>query len=225
MPNKLDGLHLDTTQYLPLIFHFTSLKSYSHGFRVFGWVESDHCFVLSLSWRQYYQKPGIYSFTMHLLLSMMQVVGSEIFHLTETNQHTGKVPCCCCINQIKCWWLIVVFLLLPFLHSFIIALNTDYEGGGTYIHVLRRAMKPTVAGGMISFCGGELLHSGDTVVKGIRYIIVAFCYIDLASFKWRETRNSDHGPEAINRGILFRLLSVNDLRTDSSFTNYENILL
>lgn len=64
-------------------------------------------------------------------------------------------------------------------HSFIIALNTDFEGGGTYIHTLNRALKPEVAGGMISFCGGELLHSGDSVVKGTRYVIVAFCYIDL----------------------------------------------
>ena len=66
-------------------------------------------------------------------------------------------------------------------HSFIIALNTDYEGGGTYIYALKNALKPAVAGGMLSFCGGELNHSGDTVVKGTRYIIVAFCYVDLVT--------------------------------------------
>ncbi|KAL7471101.1 hypothetical protein ACHAXS_011385 [Conticribra weissflogii] len=64
-------------------------------------------------------------------------------------------------------------------HSFVIALNTDYTGGGTYVHEIGETLKATVAGGMVSFCGGELLHSGDPVVAGIRYIIVAFCYVDL----------------------------------------------
>lgn len=31
----------------------------------------------------------------------------------------------------------------------------------------------------MSFCGGDLLHSGDPVVFGVRYIIAAFCYVDL----------------------------------------------
>jgi hypothetical protein len=32
---------------------------------------------------------------------------------------------------------------------------------------------------MLSFCGGELKHSGNPVVEGVRYIIAAFCYVDL----------------------------------------------
>jgi len=62
-------------------------------------------------------------------------------------------------------------------HSFIIALNSEFKGGGTYIHELGIVLSPTV-GGMVSFEGGSLLHSGDPVVSGIRYCIVAFCYID-----------------------------------------------
>lgn len=31
----------------------------------------------------------------------------------------------------------------------------------------------------MSFCGGDLLHSGDPIVVGVRYIITAFCYVDL----------------------------------------------
>mmetsp|Transcript_19110 Transcript_19110/g.45895 ORF Transcript_19110/g.45895 Transcript_19110/m.45895 type:complete len:90 (-) Transcript_19110:93-362(-) len=31
---------------------------------------------------------------------------------------------------------------------------------------------------MTSFCGGELLHSGDPVVVGVRYIIAGFCFVD-----------------------------------------------
>jgi tetratricopeptide (TPR) repeat protein len=76
-------------------------------------------------------------------------------------------------------------------HSFIIALNTDYEGGGTYIHALNKALKPEVAGGMISFCGGELLHSGDSVVEGTRFVIVAFCYIDLIKGYDEQTSNCE----------------------------------
>jgi len=42
----------------------------------------------------------------------------------------------------------------------------------------------------VSFCGGELLHSGDPVVAGIRYIIVAFCYVDLV--RGLTNARSDH---------------------------------
>jgi hypothetical protein len=65
-------------------------------------------------------------------------------------------------------------------HSFIIALNDtcDYDGGGTFIAQLSKALRPRV-GGMISFRGDELLHGGDPVVCGIRYIIAAFCYVSL----------------------------------------------
>ncbi|KAL7495574.1 hypothetical protein ACHAWT_003965 [Skeletonema menzelii] len=62
-------------------------------------------------------------------------------------------------------------------HSFIIALNSEFQGGGTYIHELGYVLSPTV-GGMVSFEGGSILHSGDPVVSGSRFIIAAFCYID-----------------------------------------------
>lgn len=62
--------------------------------------------------------------------------------------------------------------------SFIIPLNSDFKGGGTFIHSLGRTVSPAT-GGMMSFCGGDLLHSGDPVVLGVRYIIAAFCYVDL----------------------------------------------
>jgi hypothetical protein len=62
-------------------------------------------------------------------------------------------------------------------HSFTIALNStsDYDGGGTYISALKRSICPSI-GGMTSFRGDELLHGGDPVVTGRRYIIVGFCY-------------------------------------------------
>ncbi len=63
-------------------------------------------------------------------------------------------------------------------HSFTIALNSlsDYDGGGTYIADLKRSIRPDL-GGAVSFRGDQLLHGGDPVVRGVRYIIVAFCYV------------------------------------------------
>jgi len=65
-------------------------------------------------------------------------------------------------------------------HSFIIALNSrfEYDGGGTYFAALGSAIRTDI-GGMVSFRGDELLHGGDPVVHGKRYVIVAFCYNDL----------------------------------------------
>lgn len=63
-------------------------------------------------------------------------------------------------------------------HSFIIALNSEFKGGGTFIDSLGKSITPS-PGGMLSFCGGELQHSGNPVVEGVRYIIAAFCYVDL----------------------------------------------
>jgi hypothetical protein len=66
-------------------------------------------------------------------------------------------------------------------HSFTIALNSlgEYEGGGTYISQLQTSLKPE-RGGVVSFRGSDLLHGGDPVIRGTRYIIVAFCYADFA---------------------------------------------
>jgi len=66
-------------------------------------------------------------------------------------------------------------------HSFTIALNStsDYDGGGTFVPVLKKAIRPS-KGGAMSFRGDQLLHGGDPVVRGRRYIIVAFCYVSKA---------------------------------------------
>ena len=63
-------------------------------------------------------------------------------------------------------------------HSFTIALNStsDYDGGGTFVPVLEQAIRPS-KGGAMSFRGDQLLHGGDPVIRGRRYIIVAFCYV------------------------------------------------
>ena len=62
-------------------------------------------------------------------------------------------------------------------HSFTIALNgTDcYGGGGTYFCDLARAVVPE-RGQVLSF-HGDLVHGGDPITWGTRYIVVAFTYI------------------------------------------------
>jgi len=64
-------------------------------------------------------------------------------------------------------------------HSFVLALNdtVEYKGGGTYIAKLRKSIRPSI-GSMLSFRGDTLLHGGDPVVEGTRFIIVAFCYLE-----------------------------------------------
>jgi hypothetical protein len=66
-------------------------------------------------------------------------------------------------------------------HSFTIALNgTDsYGGGGTYFCDLARAVVPQ-RGQVLSF-HGDLVHGGDPITWGTRYIVVAFTYIEPAS--------------------------------------------
>lgn len=60
-------------------------------------------------------------------------------------------------------------------HSFTLALNDNFKGGGTYIAKLGKSIKPSL-GGLLSFRGNRLLHGGDVVVEGTRYIIAVFCY-------------------------------------------------
>lgn len=64
-------------------------------------------------------------------------------------------------------------------HSFTIALNdlSDYDGGGTYICSLGKSYRSSV-GGVFTFRGDQIEHGGDPVVRGIRYVIVGFCYVD-----------------------------------------------
>ena len=64
-------------------------------------------------------------------------------------------------------------------HSFTIALNDyeSYEGGGTYICSLGRSYRPSV-GGILTFRGDQIQHGGDPVVRGTRYVIVGFLYVD-----------------------------------------------
>jgi hypothetical protein len=59
--------------------------------------------------------------------------------------------------------------------SFVIALNQDYEGGGT-VFVDHRPVfvaAPTEVGTLVSFCGVQR-HGGRAITQGIRYILAGF---------------------------------------------------
>lgn len=59
-----------------------------------------------------------------------------------------------------------------------IALNglDEYRGGGTFFPSLGRALRPA-EGHALSF-RGSILHGGDPILAGVRYIIACFCYAD-----------------------------------------------
>ena len=60
--------------------------------------------------------------------------------------------------------------------SLTLALNGAFVGGGTFFADLRRALNPP-AGHVIAF-DGEVLHGGEPIVRGTRYIVAAFLYVD-----------------------------------------------
>jgi predicted 2-oxoglutarate/Fe(II)-dependent dioxygenase YbiX len=60
-------------------------------------------------------------------------------------------------------------------HSFVLALNDDYEGGGTYFYDRKATIRPE-AGSVLAFRGDQMLHGGEPVTQGKRYILAAFLY-------------------------------------------------
>jgi tetratricopeptide (TPR) repeat protein len=63
-------------------------------------------------------------------------------------------------------------------HSLVVALNDDYEGGGTYFFDGNIVLRPP-KGSIISFRGDTLLHGGLAVTRDVRYILAVFMYYDV----------------------------------------------
>jgi len=57
------------------------------------------------------------------------------------------------------------------MHSLVLTLNNDFEGGGTYFIDHDAVLNPKQAGSLVSFRGDRLKHGGEVVTKGIRYIM------------------------------------------------------
>ena len=62
-------------------------------------------------------------------------------------------------------------------HSLVLALNDDYEGGGTYFYDSDQTVR-LATGDVLSFKGDELWHGGQALTRGTRYIIAVFLYHD-----------------------------------------------
>jgi len=62
-------------------------------------------------------------------------------------------------------------------HSMILALNDDFEGGGTYFFDVDTTLRPS-KGSLVTFRGDAMLHGGNVVTKGVRYILAVFLFLD-----------------------------------------------
>ena len=64
-------------------------------------------------------------------------------------------------------------------HSFVVALNdcSDYSGGGTYFYEPDLVYRAKI-GQLVSFRGDQVLHGGEAVHQGTRYILAVFLYHD-----------------------------------------------
>jgi hypothetical protein len=96
-------------------------------------------------------------------------------------------------------------------HSCVLALNDDFDGGGSYVYDLNRSIAPAT-GGMASFLGNQCLHGGNPVTRGVRYI--------LAIFLFRDTDLSRNPPE-INKISSFPQIEQNGIKRRDEM-KYEN---
>lgn len=64
-------------------------------------------------------------------------------------------------------------------HSFVLALNdsSEYQGGGTYFYDSDMIHRADI-GSLVSFRGDQVLHGGEAVTEGVRYILAGFLYHD-----------------------------------------------
>jgi hypothetical protein len=85
-------------------------------------------------------------------------------------------------------------------HSCVLALNDDFDGGGSYVYDLNRSIAPAT-GGMASFLGNRCLHGGNPVTRGVRYI--------LAIFLFRDRDLSHDPPEETDKSVPFPPIETN----------------
>jgi len=95
-------------------------------------------------------------------------------------------------------------------HSCVLALNDDFEGGGSYVYDLDRSIAPET-GGMVSFLGNHCLHGGNPVTRGERYILAIFLFHDrdLASTE-EASKGTKRTEEAISTSSVLAKRSKQD---------------
>jgi tetratricopeptide (TPR) repeat protein len=88
-------------------------------------------------------------------------------------------------------------------HSLILALNSDFEGGGTYFYSQDKTIIPS-CGSLVSFRGNQLLHGGNVVTKGERYILAIFLYMDKDHTDGvAKSESSQHSAKRLKTGESF----------------------
>eukprot|EP00980_Cylindrotheca_fusiformis_P007017 scaffold1474_cov132-Cylindrotheca_fusiformis.AAC.13 len=81
-------------------------------------------------------------------------------------------------------------------HSLVLALNSDFEGGGTYFYDMDHTSIPK-CGSLVSFRGNQLLHGGNVVTKGERFILAIFLYADSDRDKKDDSEGTAPGPKRL----------------------------
>ena len=99
-------------------------------------------------------------------------------------------------------------------HSLVVALNDDFDGGGTYFPDYDMLLRPS-KGSVVSFRGDILPHGGQAVTTGKRYILAVFLFYDV-----RSRNSSDKQPLAAKRNLpelKRQLQKPKQQKTDFSF--------
>jgi hypothetical protein len=81
-------------------------------------------------------------------------------------------------------------------HSLVLALNEEYEGGGTYFAGPDQLVKLRT-GEVLTFGGRGMGHGGEVVTKGDRYILAVFMYYDADNTTSDTTRGKTNGSAEI----------------------------
>ena len=103
-------------------------------------------------------------------------------------------------------------------HSLVVALNDDFEGGGTYFPDYDTVLCPS-KGSVISFRGDTLPHGGQAVTKGVRYILAVFLYYDV-HHKRSDKESISTTCKRDTPELNLRLRKTKQQKTDFSF-NFE----
>jgi 2OG-Fe(II) oxygenase superfamily len=76
-------------------------------------------------------------------------------------------------------------------HSLVIALNDNYDGGGTVFYDSNQTIR-LQCGQVLCFRGDSVFHGGEAVTNGTRYIIAVFLYYDESDGHYGQDGHDGH---------------------------------